>query len=155
MGHWKMARSAPGGEEINPELMATREFPYPYSTPGAVALKAFARQLPEREGDFVEAIERAHLVECRNIADPEDLLAVAESLGADIPLMRDAMADPAIEQSVWRDHMDATGLGIHSTPTVEFAGGGLVVGAQPFEVFLAAFEAAAGAAGAANGKPVP
>ncbi len=135
MGHWAMAKSHPGGESINPELMARRDFPYPHSTPGAIAIKAFAAQLPEREGEYLEAVERTHLVECLNIDDAEVLLAAAERLGAEPAMMREVMADPDMEKRVWGDHIEAVSAGIQSTPTVDFSGQYRITGAQPMEVF--------------------
>ena len=142
MGHWAMAKSHPGGEEINPELMARRDFPYPHSTPGAIAIKAFAAQFPEREGEYLEAVERTHLVECRNIDDAEVLLTAAERLGAEPAMMREVMADPDMEKRVWTDHIEAVNSGIQSTPTVDFSGKYRITGAQPMEVFVKILERA-------------
>ncbi len=142
MGHWAMAKSHPGGEEINPELMARRDFPYPHSTPGAVAIKAFAAQMPEREGAYLEAVERTHLVECRNIDDAEVLVAAAERLGAEPAMMREVMADPDMKQRVRADHIEAVNAGIQSTPTVDFSGSYRITGAQPMEIFTKALERA-------------
>ena len=135
MGHWAMAKGHPGGEAINPELMARRDFPYPHSTPGAIAIKAFAAQLPEREGDFLEAVERTHLVECLNIDDTGVLVAAAERLGAEPSIMREVMADQDMEKRVWADHIEALNAGAPSTPTVDFSGKYRITGAQPMEVF--------------------
>ena len=142
MGHWAMAKSHPGGEEINPALMARRDFPYPHSTPGAIAIKAFAAQLPEREGEYLEAVERTHLVECLNIDDADVLVAAAERLGAEPAIMREVMADPEVEKRVWADHVEAVNAGIQSTPTVDFSGKYRITGAQPTEVFKKTFERA-------------
>lgn len=144
MSHWRMARSAPGGEELNPELMERRDFPYPYSTPASLAIKAFALQQPEREGDFIEAVERAHLVACLNIADLEVLAGLGEKLGADRAMLRDMAADPAIERAVVDDHNAAIECGIYSTPTLEFSAGPRIVGAQPLEHFISAYRQATG-----------
>ncbi len=142
MGHWAMAKGHPGGEAINPELMARRDFPYPHSTPGAIAIKAFATQLPEREGEYLEAVERTHLVECRNIDDTDVLVAAAERLGAEPAIMREVMADPEMEKRVFADHVEALNSGIQSTPTVDFANNYRITGAQPMEVFMKTFERA-------------
>ena len=40
LGRWLSAKRLPGGEEINPELPASRPFPYPYSMPNLRAVKA-------------------------------------------------------------------------------------------------------------------
>ena len=143
MGHWAMAKSFPGGEEINPDRMAHSDFPYPHSTPGAVAIKAFATQLPGREGDYLEAVERTHLVECLNIDDDAVLVAAAERLGAEPAMMREVMADPDMKKRVWADHVEALNAGVQSTPTVDFSGKYRITGAQPMEVFLKTFERAA------------
>lgn len=142
MGHWAMAKSHPGGEAINPELMARRDFPYPHSTPGAIAIKAFAAQLPEREGEYLEAVERTHLVECLSIDDADVLVAAAERLGAEPAIMREVMADPDMEKRVWADHVEAVNLSIQSTPTVDFSGKYRITGAQPMAIFEQAYERA-------------
>ena len=142
MGHWAMAKSHPGGESINPELMARREFPYPHSTPAAIAIKAFAAQLPEREGEYLEAVERTHLVECLSIDDADVLVAAAERLGAEPAIMREVMADPDMEKRVWADHVEAVNLSIQSTPTVDFSGKYRITGAQPMAIFEQAYERA-------------
>ena len=142
MGHWAMAKSHPGGEQINPELMVRRDFPYPHSTPGAIAIKAFAAQLPGREGEYLEAVEKTHLVECLNIDDADVLVAAAERLGAEPAMMREVMADPDMKKRVWADHMEAVNAGIQSTPTVEYSGKYRITGAQPMEIFRQAFERA-------------
>ncbi len=142
MGHWAMAKSHPSGEEINPVLMAQRDFPYPHSTPGTIAIKAFAAQFPNREGEYLEAVERTHLIECRNIDDAEVLVAAADWLGAETAIMREVMADPQMEKRVWTDHVEALNAGMQSTPTVDFSGKYRITGAQPMEVFVKTFERA-------------
>ena len=137
LGHWAMVKAHPGGERVNPALMATRDFPYPHSMPGAVAIKAAAAQGPEAEARYVERIEEAHLVDCLDIADDDVLIGLARDLGLDIPRFEDLYRNADLEGAVWRDHQEASERGIHSTPTVVLPEGRVAVGAQPKEVYEA------------------
>jgi predicted DsbA family dithiol-disulfide isomerase len=135
LGHWSMVKEHSGGERVNPALMATRDFPYPHSMPGAVAIKAAAAQGPEAEARYVERIEEAHLVDCLDIADDDVLIGLARGLGLDLPRFEDLYRNTDLEQAVRRDHQEASERGIHSTPTVVLPDGRRAVGAQPKEVY--------------------
>lgn len=140
LGHWAMAKAHPGGERINPELMAAREFPYAYSMPGSVAIKAAAAQGKEVEARYVEGIEEIHLVECLDIADDDVLIGLAGTLGLDVPRFEDLYRNGNLQEAVWRDHREAAGQGIYSTPTIVLPDGRRVVGAQPQEVYESVIE---------------
>ncbi len=137
LGHWAMVKSHPGGERVNPELMAERNFPYPYSMPGSVAIKAAAAQGKEAEARYVERIEEAHLVECFDIADDDVLIGLSRDLGLDVPRFEDLYRNGNLERAVWRDYQEATSQGIYSTPTVVLPDGRRAVGAQPQEIYQA------------------
>ena len=81
MGHWAMAKSHPGGEEINPELMARRDFPYPIH-PGR-APSGFRR--PERaRGAYLEGRgANAPGSSAGTSDDARGLVAAARRLGAE------------------------------------------------------------------------
>ena len=104
LGHWAMVKEHPGGERVDPALMATRDFPYPHSMPGAVAIKAAAAQGPEAEARYVERIEEAHLVDCLDIADDDVLIGLASGLGLDVSRFEDLYRNADLERAVRRDH---------------------------------------------------
>ncbi|MFQ5692191.1 MAG: DsbA family protein [Nitrospinota bacterium] len=141
LGHWAMAKAHPGGERIDPERMAGRDFPYPYSMPGSVAIKAAAAQGADAEARYVERIEEAHLVDCLDIADDDVLIGLARDLGLDVPRFEDLYRNGNLEEAVWRDHREAAGQGIYSTPTVVLPDGRRAVGAQPSETYEAIVQA--------------
>lgn len=83
--HWEASKRLPGGEEINPELMWSRPFPYPYSMPPLMAVKAAEFQAGmEGHAKYFDRAQRAHLVECRNVADRDVLLDLAADVGLDM-----------------------------------------------------------------------
>lgn len=135
LGHWAMVKSHPGGERVNPELMAERDFPYPYSLPGSVAIKAAAVQGKEAEARYVERIEEAHLVDCLNIADDDVLIGLSRDLGLDVPRFEELYRNGNLDKAVWQDYEEATSQGIHSTPTVVLPDGRRAVGAQTLEIY--------------------
>lgn len=137
LGHWAMAKAHPGGERINPDLMAARDFPYPYSMPGSVAIKAAAAQGKEAEARYVERIEEAHLVDCLDIADDSVLIGLARELGLDLPRFEDLYRNGNLSRAVWGDHREAVSQGIYATPTVVLPDGRCAVGAQPPETYEA------------------
>ncbi len=135
LGHWAQAASQPDGEAINPALMARRPFPYPWSIPGLRACKA-AEHLGGHEAhwDLFDRVQRAHLVECLNIADPEVLVACAVEVGLEEDAFRQAFDSPEVTEAVRADLGEADARGIHAVPTMVFEDRWLLQGAVPEEV---------------------
>jgi len=84
LGHWRAANENDDEHRINTALMATRNFDYPYSMPGLIACKA-AEILAGSQGhwDYFDRVQKAHLIECRNIVDHEVLVSCAKDIGLD------------------------------------------------------------------------
>ena len=136
LGHWVSSKRLPGGEEINPELMASRPFPYPYSMPALRAVKA-----AEFQGGVVahtkmcDRLQRAHLVETRDVADPQTLYECAEEIGLDMERFHAHLENEASLEAVLSDQQEASSMGVSATPTVVFNAKWVLAGAVPIETY--------------------
>jgi predicted DsbA family dithiol-disulfide isomerase len=134
--HWAASKRLPGGEEISPEEMADRPFPYPYSMPALRAVKAAEFQGGrEAHARMYDRLQRAHLVETRNIADPQILLESAAELGLDLERFKADLESESTLQAVMQDRQEAFGLGISATPTVVLNGKWVLPGAVTVETY--------------------
>ncbi len=134
--HWAASRRLPGGEEINPALMASRPFPYPYSMPALRAVKAAEFQGGmAAHARMYDRLQRAHLVQARNVADPQTLLECAAELGFDLPRFRIDLESESTLQAVWQDQQEAFAVGVSATPTVVFNGQWILPGAVSVEIY--------------------
>jgi len=135
LGHWAQAASQPDGQPINPSLMAERPFPYPWSVPGLRACKAADRLAgSEAHWAIFDRIQRAHLVECRDITDPEVLVACAHDAGLEEGAFPQAFESPEVAEAVEADLADAAARGIHAVPTMVFEDRWVLQGAVPEEM---------------------
>ena len=117
-------------------LMAEENLPYgnrshTYNSRLAQELAKWGESLPEGEALNLKLFE-AYFAEGRNLAEPVELLEVAEAAGLD----RDA-AEEMIRKRSFRDAVDADWkraheLGVTGVPTFVSGNRGLV-GAQPYE----------------------
>ncbi len=133
--HWEASKRLPGGEEINPELMRRRPFPYPYSMPALMAVKAAEAQAGLKGHQlYYDRAQRAHLVECRNVADRQVLIDIAKELGLDMEKFKSTFESQAMRQAVMADRDEALTLGIHETPTVVIDSQ-IIAGAVPVKTY--------------------
>lgn len=87
------------------------------------------------------ALLRALFEENLDISDPQVLLSLASSVGADCDRLSRELEVGCHRNVVWAEHDQAVKqFRIHSVPTVVFAGKRLVVGAVPREVYQRAIE---------------
>ncbi len=134
--HWAASKRLPGGEAINPELMASRSFPYPYSMPALRAVKAAEFQGGmEAHARMYGRLQRAHLVEARNVADSKVLYECAAEVGLDMTRFRADYQSEASLEAVLRDRQEALAMGIGATPTVVFNEKWVLAGAVPIELY--------------------
>lgn len=141
MEHWAAAKEHPDGAAINVQRMRQRNFPYPISMPVMRAVEAAEQQggMAGHEAYSTRAQE-VHLMECRNIADPEVLIKIARDVGLHLPRFVRDLADPELEARVAREHEEAFGRGIRSTPTVVFDDRWVLPGVVPAEHYRAVVE---------------
>jgi len=86
LNHWRAANLNDDEHRINADLMASRDFDYPYSIPGLLARKAAEFQGGQSaHWDMFDRVQYAHLTECLNIADFEVLRQCAKDIGLDVP----------------------------------------------------------------------
>ncbi len=87
-----------------------------------------------------ERVLRAHFTEGRDIADPEQLVALAAECGLDAEAARAALDEPARRATIVALETQAQRWGISGVPTFIFERRYAFSGAQPLEVFLGAFD---------------
>lgn len=141
LGHWAAAQRLEGGGEIDPELMAERPFDYPYSMPALRAVKAaeFQGGMPAHARMY-DRLQRAHLVEARDVTDPQTLAECAAEIGLDPERFESDLAADATLHAVFADQQEALAQGISATPTVVLNGRWVISGAVPVEVYRQAID---------------
>ncbi len=118
--HWESARAYAKGEiDIRVERMRQQPFDYPYSTPGLLACKA-AEMQQGQEGHwrYFDALQKAHMVDCLNIAEAETLMQVAGALALDLPQFARDIQSMEVKERVWQDLELAWHWGVTLVPTV-------------------------------------
>lgn len=88
-----------------------------------------------------DALYRAYFVEARNVGDPTVLVDVARATGLPAEEARAVLAERRFADAVDADWAKARRYGVTAVPTF-VAGGGGVVGAQPYEVLVQLVERA-------------
>ncbi len=120
LGHWVACRAASDTPEaFNTEGMRAARFDYPHGLPAALACKA-AERLAGQAGHWrmFDALQRAHISQARNVADPAVLKDVAWEAGFDAPEFARLMARDATRTAVEVDRKRARGYQVVSVPTV-------------------------------------
>lgn len=132
--HWEAANRHDDERRIRADLMASRPFPYPHSMPGLLACKAAEQQGgAAAHWDCFDRVQRAHLTECRNIADADVLLDVAHELGLDVARFAADMQSAAVRQAVGADCAEAATHGIRAVPTLVVGDRRLLQGAVSYQ----------------------
>ncbi len=120
LGHWVACRAAsdtPGA--FNTEGMRAARFDYPHGLPAALACKA-AERMAGQDGHWrmFDALQRAHISQARNVADPAVLKDVAWETGFDAEEFARLMARDATRTAVEVDRKRARGYQVVAVPTV-------------------------------------
>ncbi len=118
--HWAACRVASDTPEaFNSDGMRAAPFDYPHGLPAALACKA-ADRLDGQAGHWrmFDALQRAHISQARNVADPAVLLAVAGEAGFDADEVARVMAQDATRSAVEADRKLARRQQVVSVPTV-------------------------------------
>jgi predicted DsbA family dithiol-disulfide isomerase len=82
-----------------------------------------------------DRLQRAHLVETRNIADPQTLSECAAELGLNLERFKADLESETTLQAVLQDRQEAFALGIFATPTVVLNGTWVLPGAVSVETY--------------------
>jgi len=134
LDHWRMANLNDDEHRINADLMEKRDFDYPHSIPGLLACKAAEIVGGQNvHWDVFDRIQKAHLTECRNIADFEVLISCVKDVGLDVEAWHKAYIDRKTFDMMLSDFERAYGYGVRGVPTLVANSRYGLVGAQKYE----------------------
>jgi predicted DsbA family dithiol-disulfide isomerase len=134
LGHWRAAARLAPSAGIDPDLMASRPFGYPHSMPGLLATKAAALQ--GREWDVYDRIQRAHLVEARDIERTEVLVDLATEAGLDVRRFTADLHAPGTRAAIDADLAHVRALGVRGVPALVADGRSALAGAVSYDQLL-------------------
>ncbi|TDK41356.1 DsbA family oxidoreductase [Antarcticimicrobium luteum] len=120
LGHWVACRAASDRPDaFNIEDMRTARFDYPHGLPAALACKTAERLAGQAgHGRLFDALQRAHISQARNVADPGVIAAVAAEAGFDAVEFGRVMGQDATRSAVEADRKLARRHQVASVPTV-------------------------------------
>ena len=120
LGHWEACRHVSDRPElVDTDAMRAAPFDYPHGMIAALGCKAAERIGGQAtHWDMFDRLQRAHLDEARDIADPDIVLAVALDIGIDGDAFRTAFEDPITARAVDADRRQARALQVRSVPTL-------------------------------------
>jgi predicted DsbA family dithiol-disulfide isomerase len=99
--------------------MRAAPFDYPHGLSAALGCKAAERLGGQAaHWDMFDRLQRAHLTEARNVADPATVLDVAQELGFGTAGFKQVLEDPQTAQAVAADRQRARTLQVRSVPTL-------------------------------------
>lgn len=120
LDHWDVCRMVSDRPHlVDIEAMRSAPFDYPHGMTAAIGCKA-AERLGGQSAhwDMFDRLQRCHLSEARNIADPQVILEAARGLGFESAAFRDLFEDPATEIAVEADRQHARRLQVNAVPTL-------------------------------------
>jgi predicted DsbA family dithiol-disulfide isomerase len=124
--------------------------PYPSSSLPAQLLALYVRShAPERVEPLEDTLLRAVFVELADTGDPSVLRSCATAAGVDPGAVDAALSDPELREQAFREHAEASSLGISGIPALYVPGQEPVVGAVPTDVYRATLARALGRPGPA------
>ncbi|MDV4145868.1 DsbA family protein [Shimia sp. FJ5] len=120
LGHWAVCRQASDHPElVNIDAMRNAPFDYPHGMIAAVGCKAAERIGGQAaHWDMFDHLQKAHLSEARNIADPKVVLDAARALGFEAAPFEAAFLDPGTAEAVEVDRQSARRLQVSAVPTL-------------------------------------
>lgn len=111
----------------------------------ALAAAEFARE-HGRFGAMHQALFKAHWELTGKLESVDDLVAVGAGVGLDPKALRVAIEDGRYEAVLDETRLEAESAGINAIPAHVFGGRYLVLGAQPYEIFLQVLDRLTGSA---------
>ncbi|TLP44211.1 disulfide bond formation protein DsbA [Cohaesibacter sp. CAU 1516] len=120
LGHWSVCRNVSDQpDQVDIEAMRSAPFDYPHGMTAALGCKAAERLGGQTaHWDMFDRLQRAHLSEARNIADPDTVIQAARTLELDIPAFIGQLEDPSTLKAVEADRQQARRLQVQSVPTL-------------------------------------
>lgn len=120
LGHWADCRQLSDRPEfVDIDAMRAASFDYPHGMTAARGCKT-AERLGGHAAhwDMFDRLQRAHLTEARNVADPATVLQVARDLGFESASFAEVFDDAETAQAVEADRQYARALQVRSIPTL-------------------------------------
>lgn len=120
LDHWAVCRQVSDQPAlVDIDAMRAAPFDYPHGLTAALACKA-ADRLGGQAGhwDMFDRLQRAHLTEARNVADPATALDVARELGFEAAAFAELFDDQGTLRAVETDRLWARALQVWSIPTL-------------------------------------
>ena len=120
LGHWAVCReNSDQPERVDIDAMRAAPFDYPHGMTAALGCKAAERLGGQAaHWDMFDRLQRAHLAEARNVADPATVLHVARDLGFEASAFAEVVDDPETMRAVEADRQYARALEVRSIPTL-------------------------------------
>lgn len=120
LGHWSVCRQVSDRPElIDIDAMQAAPFDYPHGMTAALGCKAAERLGGQvAHWDMFDRLQRSHLTEAQNIADPDIVLQIARDLGFEAAAFVRAFNDPTTASAVAADRQHARALQVRSVPTL-------------------------------------
>lgn len=120
LGHWAACREVSDRPElVDIGAMRAASFDYPHGMTAALGCKAAERLGGQAaHWDMFDHLQRAHLAEARNIADPATVLLAARHLGFEVAAFAEVFGDPDTMRAVEADRQHARELQVRSIPTL-------------------------------------
>jgi predicted DsbA family dithiol-disulfide isomerase len=120
LGHWAVCRQVSDRpERVDIDAMRAAPFDYPHGMTAALGCKAAERlggQAAHR--DMFDRLQRAHLSDARNVADPATVLHVARDLGFDAATFGEVLDTQETARAVEADQQHARALQVRSIPAL-------------------------------------
>lgn len=138
--HWDDTRMYPGGEEINPDAIRSKQFTFPYSIPAMAAVKCAEKQGgPEIHLKYYDLLQEALYFRGENVNDEKVLVEYADNLGLDTKQFLQDLRSGTYHELVVKEYEQSRNAGIEAIPAT-IVGHELILGAVPPEEFQAAIE---------------
>ncbi|HPD92733.1 MAG: DsbA family protein [Rhodobacter sp.] len=120
LGHWAGCRGVSDRpERIDIDAMRAARFDYPHGMTAALGCKAAERLGGQAaHWDMFDRLQRAHLGEARNVADPGTVLRIARDLGFEATAFAEVFDDPATLRAVEADRQHARANQVRSIPAL-------------------------------------
>ncbi|GGH21055.1 Predicted dithiol-disulfide isomerase, DsbA family [Cribrihabitans marinus] len=118
--HWAVCRGVSDHPElVDIDAMRAAPFDYPHGMTAALGCKAAERLGGQAaHWDMFDRLQRAHLAEARNVADPATVLDAARELGFEAAAFAQVFDAPETRRAVEADRQDARALQVRSIPAL-------------------------------------
>ena len=141
LDHWQAANQNDDECRINTELMASRDYDYPYSMEALKACKAAEFQKGQAgHWDYFDAIQKAHLTDCLDISDYSVLEKCAEDIGLNTEIFKADFNAKKTMQAIEEDMYLAQQFSVRAVPSLLINDKIRISGAQTYDAIKTSIE---------------